>query len=122
MVEQMEKKLTAEQLEEHLTEFVSKDNLRLAMMQLHNDGEYIVATNGHVMVVIDLKVHPQFNVIGKPVIDYPVWRGIIPDDYDNYKPISVDDFITDESALEKEEQFETIKCSKCDGEGELNLT
>lgn len=45
---------------------------------IHNDGDFIVATNGHILVEIDLKHWGTLLDFGKLIENFPDWKQVIP--------------------------------------------
>lgn len=50
---------------------------RTDLRDIHNNGEFIVATNGHVLVEMDLKIWKDFD-FGTSNVLYPNWKSVIP--------------------------------------------
>lgn len=64
-------------------EFCTTDPHRMELLrEIHNDGDFIVATNGHILVEIDLNIWKDLE-FGRLVENYPDWKNNIPKIHDN---------------------------------------
>jgi hypothetical protein len=127
-----------ENIKEALQEFCAKE-YREAMCGIHNSGEYLVATDGHIMAEISLKIYPVLSEIGENRseigIGFPNWKSVIPGPFDRpFETIAISDLKTpDEQFPDPEfvtcpacqgmwsENRKDEYCPECDGKGECEV-
>lgn len=64
-------------------EFCTTDpHRRSELREIHNDGDFIVATNGHILVEVDLNIWKDLE-FGKLVENFPDWKDSIPSIHEN---------------------------------------
>lgn len=95
---------------------VPKGEIRENMQGIYNDGDYIVATDGKILVEISLKEYPELNGIGQQIQGFPNWKAVMPkpEEQKFRKELPLSDIVTD---LTKERDAEKVTCTNCSGEG-----
>lgn len=103
-------------IEQHLRwYFCTEDPFRLYMDKIHNDGDYVVATNGKILVQIDRSLR-DLN-IGSEVTGFPEWKNVMPDVLpEKVFTMPLDDLFTPEDQV-KDRDPESEPCKFCNGEG-----
>jgi hypothetical protein len=114
--------LTPKKIEKELQAFIAKDDLRPPMMHIHNDGEYIVASDGHLLAVIDISLYPHLADVGKKVEGYPNYKPFLNPHQDLYDPITTESFILPDDKFEMEDIYDKVEtnCKQCKGSGEVD--
>lgn len=103
-------------IDEIAKDFLSEDNLRPAMTKFHRDGDNIIATNAHTLIVSPARYFKQEVT---PVDNYPDYKSVIPE-YDKVLfSVSVNDVINNYKEICNVNVYEQIECSECEGEGFL---
>lgn len=105
------------QLNQHFKAFISYDKLRPELCKLHLDGDYVVATEGHVLAFAPSN---QFDLTDIHAVDkFPKWHNLV-----NFKAVKQYqiplDFIREQIAkASKVKIHQREKCTDCDGKGEI---
>lgn len=109
--------LTMSPFKEYLKDhFCDSDGFRDYLRKIVTTGEYIVASDGHVLAEISLSVFPQLDGVGEEEPLFPKYENLMPKPIENPPLVRVQDLrVPDEKIIDKEPDEEP--CKKCDGRG-----
>ena len=99
-----------------------EDSARAALLGVHNTGEVLVATNGHILAEIRIEEYPTLKQLGsdRSELGFPGYESLIPE-YETDTPLSVapDDLKT---PLDKFSSNTSEECDRCHGKGSTTHT
>lgn len=98
--------------------FLGRDSMRPEMMQFHLDGDNVVATNAHIMIIAPKSMFDLTDIAS--VDGYPNYKNVIPESLSETHRVNVADAIAILDKLPKDRHAVCEDCKDCEGVGEVD--